>query len=273
MNKIVIYTVITGGYDDVKQPLVLDDRFDYILFTDEQKKCKDGAWNVRKINSNITDKQLLSRYPKINPCSLLDEYEYSVYMDANVQIVSEKFYERIIQLMSREVKLAGVKHQNRNCLYEEGFRILISFPQINRRKLLTQMATFKKKGFPYKFGMYEANIIFRAHKENSVVSLCETWWNIYSDSVRRDQLSYSYVLWKFNFAFYYLLPENENAKTTSMLCFYEHPVEKKIIMKRSRKLIKFAYPVLFFCYKRVIELMSFFLEIDKNVTPCNKKTA
>lgn len=266
MNKVAIYTVLTGGYDKVKNPLVLDDRFDYILFTDENEKNNDGVWDVRKIPSDISDKQLLSRYPKINPISFLDEYEYSVYMDANVQIASAKFYENIIQLVSKGVKLAGVKHQTRDCLYEEGFRILISYPNINRMQLLTQMASFKKDGFPYKFGMYEANVIFRVHKDEQVVMLCNSWWRIYKNSVRRDQLSYSYVLWKLNFSFCYLLPENENARNSNLLNFYEHPNGKKIMMKRSRKLLKFVYPLLFFFYKRLIELMSM-----RSLSDCQEK--
>ncbi|MCQ2107995.1 MAG: DUF616 domain-containing protein [Fibrobacter sp.] len=256
MNKIAIYTVVTGGYDKVKQPLVIDDRFDYILFTDVCEKTHDGIWSIRKIVSDLSDKQLLSRYPKLNPVPLLNEYEYSVYMDANIQIVSANFYERIIQLILQDVKLAGIKHQSRNCLYEEGFRILISFPNINRWKLLRQMAAFKKDGFPYGYGMYEANVIFRSHKNDSVASLCQFWWNTYKDAVRRDQLCYSYVLWKHNFKFCYLLPENENAMNSSMLNFYEHPNKRNIMMNRSRKIIKFAYPVLFFFYRRLIELMS-----------------
>ncbi len=255
---------MTGGYDEIRQPLVIDDRFDYILFTDVSKMNHDGIWSIRNINFDISDKQLLSRYPKINPISQLNEYEYSVYMDANVQIVSAKFYERIMQLVLQDVELAGVKHQHRNCLYEEGFRILISFPNINRWKLLSQMASFKKEGFPYNYGMYEANVIFRSHKSSRVSSLCQSWWNIYKNAVRRDQLCYSYVLWKFGFKFSYMLPENENAMNSSMLNFFEHPNKKKIMMKRSRKLIKFTYPVLFFFYKRFVELMSLFPFICNN---------
>ena len=34
MNKGVIYTSLVGSYDNVRQPLVIDERFDYLLFTD-----------------------------------------------------------------------------------------------------------------------------------------------------------------------------------------------------------------------------------------------
>ena len=40
MNKFAIYTALIGGYDSIRQPLVIDDRFDYILFTDEVKEKK-----------------------------------------------------------------------------------------------------------------------------------------------------------------------------------------------------------------------------------------
>lgn len=46
MKDFVIYTVLVGGYDDVLQPKVVDDRFDYILFSNDFKETKQGIWNI-----------------------------------------------------------------------------------------------------------------------------------------------------------------------------------------------------------------------------------
>ena len=53
MKDYVIYTAIVGDYDEVKQPVVIDDRFDYILFTDGNKGNKReksiGVWKLRNL--------------------------------------------------------------------------------------------------------------------------------------------------------------------------------------------------------------------------------
>lgn len=37
-KKYCVFSVIVGAYDTVKQPVVVDDRFDYILFSDSEVK-------------------------------------------------------------------------------------------------------------------------------------------------------------------------------------------------------------------------------------------
>ena len=77
-KKYVIYTVIVAGYDTIKQPLVVDDRFDYVFFTDEVKETKIGVWQVRPISYRDENKMRLSRYAKCLPTTVLPDYEASL---------------------------------------------------------------------------------------------------------------------------------------------------------------------------------------------------
>jgi len=109
MNKYVIYTVIVGGYDEVRQPLVVDDRFDYVLFSDQYEDGrKVGVWNVKNIASFQASGRVLSRYPKCLPTRFLSEYEYSLYIDGTIQIASEKLYDRFLQLVDEKCKWGGI---------------------------------------------------------------------------------------------------------------------------------------------------------------------
>ena len=45
--KKVIYTVLTGNYDRLAQPEVVDSAWDYVCFTD--KAGQDGVWKLREI--------------------------------------------------------------------------------------------------------------------------------------------------------------------------------------------------------------------------------
>ena len=56
MKDFVVYTVLTGGYDNILQPLVVDDRFDFILFSndfDDKKKVYGQSDQFQKSLSMI----------------------------------------------------------------------------------------------------------------------------------------------------------------------------------------------------------------------------
>ena len=205
MNRKVIYTCITGGYDKLMQPLVVDESFDYICFTDILVNKSDGVWQFREIPSMDIDSQKLSRYPKMHPHLLLQEYEYSIYVDANILIQQVSFYESINSCIESDIKLAGIKHPKMNCLYEEFFNVYKQRKELNIFELRKQYKAVKSTGFPCNFGMYEANIIFRKHKDPQVISQCEDWWSMFVKFTKRDQLSYSYTLWKNNLKFRYIM--------------------------------------------------------------------
>ena len=124
MNKYVIYTSITGGYDRLKQLSCVSPEFDYICFTDSLLDGKNnGIWEMRPIPSVTDDKQRLSRYPKMHPHILLPEYEYSVYVDAKLDIINPQLYNIIKENINRGVLLSGIRHEERVCVYDEFFAV------------------------------------------------------------------------------------------------------------------------------------------------------
>lgn len=48
-----LYTVITGSYDSIKQPLVVEDGVDYYLFTNNPNIMDAGVWKVVRISSEV----------------------------------------------------------------------------------------------------------------------------------------------------------------------------------------------------------------------------
>lgn len=51
MPATFIYTVITGNYDSIKQPMVLTPGVEYYLFTNNSEIREAGAWKVAQIPS------------------------------------------------------------------------------------------------------------------------------------------------------------------------------------------------------------------------------
>lgn len=52
MKKFVIYSVLVGNYDDVLQPAVIDDRFDYILFSNDINENNMGVGILKRFQKS-----------------------------------------------------------------------------------------------------------------------------------------------------------------------------------------------------------------------------
>ena len=121
MSRYIIYSALVGGYDQILQPLVMDERFDFILFTNEISGHKAGVWQIRPIEYKNKDNTRICRYIKTHPGSLLPDYEVSVWIDSNIQILSKEFYDRIVELDETGILISCMSHPERKCIYEEAY--------------------------------------------------------------------------------------------------------------------------------------------------------
>lgn|SRR5574344_1494870 len=251
--RIAIYTALTGEYDNLNQPYVADSDFSFICFTDIVKEMKVGVWEMRTIPYSTNSKKILSRYPKMHPQELLEEFDYSVYIDANIEILNDSLYKSVKDLIDRNVILAGMKHQEVQCAYIEGLRILTTGKEKSLKSVIETLRFLKRQGFPYDYGMYEANVIFRNHHVKRVIDQCEYWWQCYLRFVKRDQITYPYTLWKFDIPFNYILPEQYSANNHSGFFVQQsgHGRPKSTARTFIKKII---YPPTIWFLKRYIEL-------------------
>lgn len=250
--NVAIYTALTGGYDKLSQPQIVDPKFRYICFSDNVSITTDGVWEIRPIPAVADDRKILSRYPKMHPHELLKEFDYSVYVDANVEILDDTLYKSVNNLINEKVSLAGMKHQEVGCAYVEGLRIYTIGKERNIRVILDSLRFLKREGFPYNFGMYEANVIFRNHHDPKVIKQCELWWDCYLKYVKRDQITYPYTLWKNGIPFNYILPENYSANNHPGFRVIQegHGRPKNAVRTFFKKII---YPPTIWCLKRYVE--------------------
>lgn len=224
MKKFVVYTVMVGGYDQVEQPVVVDERFDYVLFTDVVEKEQIGVWQVRSIPYCHEDPTRYSRYPKMHPEELLSEYAASLYLDANLQIADRRVYEKCIGLYEKGVDWGGVKHPNppfSDCIYDHAFVVLAGGLD-TERMVFRWCHKLRKEGYPKNNGLFENNVIFRRNNEicRQVDSL---WWKLYCDYSRRDQLSLFYAFWKHpDLSRGLFLPEGERAINSELFNYGVH---------------------------------------------------
>lgn len=230
----VIYTILVGKYDNLLQPLVIDESFDYICFSNDFSEEAIGVWIIRRIPYSDVDNIRVSRYAKLLPHKVLQEYDYSLYIDANIQITGSEFYRFVNQKIQKGVLVAQVPNIFRDCIYKD-IEIAYRRRKVDLHGAKKQYRHLRQEGFPEHFGLFENNVLLRKHNDPSVVEISETWWKEYCDYTHRDQFSLMYVYWKKDFMPIYLLGERQNARNVTFLKLTSHP-KKKTFWLRTEKL-------------------------------------
>ena len=219
--KKVIYTCLIGNYDTLKQPLVVDDSFDYICFTDNNEK-RNGVWEMRYLSDvAIKDPTRYSRYAKILPHRVLSDYNYSIYVDANIQILTDNFYTIVNKRIEEGELICQVPHLKSNCIYEE-IRKAYFAGRVGWKEAKLQYSHLIRNGFPSKYGLFENNIILRKHNDAKVIELSEKWWDEYSHFSKRDQFSLMYVYWRKKYMPSFLFDSAHNTRNVECLEYSNH---------------------------------------------------
>lgn len=232
MSKIAIYTCIVGNYDSLMLPLVTNDAIDYICFVKKGTRISNetGIWKIKEIPYDCDDKRILSRFVKLNPHIALPDYDYSVYLDGNVSIAHQDFYEIIFNKIRNGTIYSGVCHWGRDCAYDEALAVLNS-KKDSLMPIVKSIRFLKKQHFPRHFGMYENNVIFRKHSDSKIVTFNEMWWEYYTHFSKRDQIFHSYCLWRNQIGFDLLFPKEYSARNHYSLLYKKHDIiEKKLTL-------------------------------------------
>jgi len=232
--KKVIYTSLTGNYDNLEEPGYIMKGWDYICFTNNPTLRSKSTWQFKPIPYTKGNNIILSRYPKLNPHRVLKDYDTSIYIDSNIKILTNSLEFRANELIQSNVKLSIAKHPERNCIYEEA-KICLNDMLDKRTRIIKHIDFLESEGFPKNYGLYENNIIYRIHNDPTIRKMDEAWWDLYNTFSRRDQLSLAYILWKYNIDCTPLFPENFNIRFSSDFKYLKH---KKVQQPLSRRFLR-----------------------------------
>lgn len=193
--KKVIFTCITGNYDALAEPIRKYGKYDYICFTDNPN-LTSTVWEIRKMPQDVMhlDQTRQQRMVKICPHKYLPEYDLSIWVDGNTSLDFD--FDKYINTFVDDDNCVFVKkHPVRTCAYQERMtceRMKKDDPQVMKK----QMDRYKKEGFPEKYGLPETNFMVRFHNDERCKKLMDTWANEVANGSKRDQLSFSYSVWK-----------------------------------------------------------------------------
>ncbi len=194
-----VFSAITGGYDSIRDPEVVDDRLDYYLFTDSDNIQSDVYKVIKVDNEEVLDPVRLSKKIKIiGNWEYLPEYDFTIWMDGKLQITGDLM--GYIKEYSKGAPLLCFNHYNRDDLYEEArvcSSIGIDYPEIIQK----QVERYRAEGFPERYGLIDACLLVKDNKSESLKRAMNDWWTEVKNGSKRDQLSFSYAFWKNNVIF------------------------------------------------------------------------
>ena len=193
MIKRCVYSVITNNYDELHE-IKFKSNLRFICFTDN-KDLKVKGWETIffqiKNSKNFNENRKIKMFPN----KYLKNFDQTLYIDGNIRV--KKDPEPLFDKYLKNNFLVISKHPFRDCLYEEAKFIKFS-KKLNKEEinaLDNQIKSYYLKGMPKHFGLWENNIILRKnnHPQNVIVS--KLWWEEYSKGVKRDQVSFPFIIW------------------------------------------------------------------------------
>ena len=194
-KTIAVYSCITGDYDKLTEPRYVHNKnIEYIMFTDQQISSEN--WKIRAIPEKLKtlSASQINRYIKLHPHEFFKEYDYSIYVDGNIEIISD--LSGLVNLLTSSNGIAMHKHFSRSCLYQEAVACQV-LKKGNKVQIDKQIRDYRSEGFPENYGLLECTIIVTDLMNSKARDIYDGWWcEMMNHPSGRDQLSLPYVLWK-----------------------------------------------------------------------------
>lgn len=188
MNK-TVYTALIGNYEELKEPTVISDGWDYVCYTDQP--ITSDVWKIIPVTFT-GDPQRFARKIKI----LFHQYvysEYSLWLDAAFQINVDLNY-----FWGRGFKLpfSCPKHPVRDCVYLEVKSCLVN-GRGDAEQVIRQGDKYKELGIPYFNGVITSGVLLR-QRTKICMELCEKWHEELQEHSVRDQIAFAKVSIPYN---------------------------------------------------------------------------
>ena len=194
-NNKVIYTCLVGEYDHLINHHCIANDYDYVCFTDNPELLEFktyGVWDIRPLVFTKLDSTRNNRWHKLHPHELFPEYEVSVYIDSNINILTDYIFRK---LKNTKKNLVLPMHFQNNCIYEE-LKFIVKCHKDSAQNINVLRDFYTNQKLPHNFGFSENNLIYRKHHDKNIIKTMHMWWDMIVRYSKRDQASLAYVMWK-----------------------------------------------------------------------------
>lgn len=200
--RIVVYTVILGGYDYLF-PTPVDRTadghdIDWVLISDRKPLLAKGwRWQpipaeARQAGDSTTR---INRYCKFFPHKLFPQADLSIYLDGNVPL-KRGIGAEITRFLETGAGIGLGYVQDRQTIQEE-VAFCAQTPRFSQElvaQLRAQVAAYEARGLPDTHRLYAGRVIFRRHAGAGVRDAMQAWWEEFTQNGLRDQISLPFVL-------------------------------------------------------------------------------
>lgn len=193
-EKLVVYTAITGSYDNLKDPAFVDKDITYVCFTDNHE-IKSNVWNVEYISNTKDSDVLFARYIKSQPHIFFPEFETSVWIDGSFHIIAD--IREYINKYQKESVMLCFPHYERECIYDEACACIF-LKKERIENIMRQINMYYGENYPFNNGLYATGCLVRRHNDDFCKIVMNEWMKQIEKYSLRDQISLPYVFWKNN---------------------------------------------------------------------------
>ncbi len=230
-GKIAVATAITGGFDNLLLPEVLEKEVDYICFSDQEINGY-GVFDIKKIDYKNEDKRRIARYVKTNLISLLPDYDYVIWIDANIQMRCGVLG-FIDALKSSGKLIAGIHHPTRLSCFEEGRAA--SNSKLDDAELIDkQLDRYRNVEGLGDERLIETNFMIFDTTDSRTKACTDVWWSEIESNSRRDQISFNYALIKSGVELHPIFEENMCTRDSGCFYLYDHGLAPPPVVKLKR---------------------------------------
>jgi hypothetical protein len=184
----VVYTALTGGYDDLRDPVKREWR--HVCFADGEIPSESG-WEF-SAEEHEEDHCRHARRLKILSHFLFDD-DLTVWVDAALS-VDRMLTPEFVEGLLGDADMAVYRHNKRDCAYAEA-QACVRFKKDDPEVIGAQMGRYEEEGFPRRHGLAATGVLLRRNTQ-AVRDFCEMWWGEVENGSRRDQLSFDYCRWR-----------------------------------------------------------------------------
>lgn len=204
--KVAIYTTNFGDYDyphNVSSNCPYDN-YDFFYITDADITLpKTSTIKIDELLFDGYGKYVrTSRYYRTHPKLYFENYDINIYLDANyTDIDFHHLNKYCIEIYDNKFDLIITKHPKRKSVKQE----IEAIARGKKEKLTImkkQYSGYINEGFSDDIQIAECGIQIRKTHSVDLSNLLEVWWNEIENKSYRDQLSFTYSLWKSNFTRY-----------------------------------------------------------------------
>lgn len=221
-KKIAVFTCITGGFDEFNPSPCTDEGVDYFLYSDSDSVSELGGklnYQIRQCKYYDPQVRRMARYVKMHPHFFFPDYDYVVWMDANV--ISTKGIQEIVeQTMVNDWDLGLIAHPLRESYAreaEECIRINADNPEL----ISEQTAFYKGLGVREK-NLIETNVIVSKVKSKATKDFFNIWWREICRYSLRDQISVNFALMESEAKFGFILEEGVSVRDSNKFALLAH---------------------------------------------------